>query len=172
MFFSSFVWAVFKYKKGYDSVLEVNKEDFYGCKKGKPIQGLKDGESEIKLDRSGPFYFISGYADNCEKGQKLIVLVLSPRSRGGATVSKAPPSVAKPAPPPSYHDDAHNSPSPSPTPVASPSIAPYHHEVSHEHDHHHHAPAPAPSTAVVYGGGGSLIGFSLTVTVAILSNLF
>ncbi|XP_057473979.1 early nodulin-like protein 4 [Actinidia eriantha] len=71
---------VFKYKKGSDSVLVVNKDDYYKCNKDKPTQALEDGDSLFKFDRSGPFFFISGHGDNCEKGQKLIIIVLAVRN--------------------------------------------------------------------------------------------
>ena len=58
----------------------VNKDDYYKCNKEKPTQALEDGDSIFKFDRSGPFFFISGHGDNCEKGQKLIIIVLAVRN--------------------------------------------------------------------------------------------
>jgi len=46
----------------------------------------------VKLDRSGPFYFISGAEGHCEKGQKLVTVVLSVR-RQFSYVSPAPSPV-------------------------------------------------------------------------------
>ncbi|CAI8609875.1 unnamed protein product [Vicia faba] len=80
---------VFKYKKGSDSVLEVTKEAYDKCNKTNPIKKLEDGNTEFTLDRSGPFYFIIGTDQNCEKGQKLNLVVISPR---GHTPSSAAPS--------------------------------------------------------------------------------
>ncbi|KAL7239253.1 hypothetical protein ACSBR2_005200 [Camellia fascicularis] len=37
----------------------------------------KDDNTKVKLNRSGPFYFISGEEGHCDKGQKLIVVVMS-----------------------------------------------------------------------------------------------
>ncbi|KDP24111.1 hypothetical protein JCGZ_25768 [Jatropha curcas] len=96
----------FKYKKGSDSVFVVKKDDFNSCNTKNPIQSLTDGDSLFTFDRSGPFYFISGHADNCKKGQKLIIIVLA--------VRPTKPS-ATPAPP---------SPSPLATPPESPSSLP------------------------------------------------
>nr|GMD86414.1 early nodulin-like protein 1 [Ipomoea batatas] len=62
---------LFKYKKGEDSVLVVHKRDYYHCNKTSPIHNLTDGHSRLKLTRPGEFYFISGQADNCDKGQKM-----------------------------------------------------------------------------------------------------
>ncbi|XP_010265565.1 PREDICTED: early nodulin-like protein 1 [Nelumbo nucifera] len=72
---------VWKYDANKDSVLRVTKEAYSSCNVSSPIAEYKDGNSKIVLDRSGPFYFISGANGHCEKGQKLIVVVLSPRSR-------------------------------------------------------------------------------------------
>ncbi|XP_018839584.1 early nodulin-like protein 1 [Juglans regia] len=85
----SLVW---KYDSGKDSVLQVNKEDYMNCNTSKPIEEYKDGNTKVKLDRSGPFYFISGAEGHCEKGQKLVVVVLSSR-RGYTGISPAPSPV-------------------------------------------------------------------------------
>ncbi|KAF5460984.1 hypothetical protein F2P56_020815 [Juglans regia] len=87
---------VFKYKKGTDSVLVVNKDDYDKCNTKNPIKKLEDGDSEFNLDRSGPFFFISGNEQNCEKGQKLIVTVLSVRHNN----KYPPPSSPTPLPTP------------------------------------------------------------------------
>nr|XP_043621761.1 early nodulin-like protein 2 [Erigeron canadensis] len=71
----------FKYNSGSDSVLVVNKGDYDSCNTNNPITTLTGGDSFINLNRSGPFYFISGNKTNCDQGQKLIVVVLSPKKR-------------------------------------------------------------------------------------------
>ncbi|XAR55525.1 hypothetical protein NMG60_11035619 [Bertholletia excelsa] len=86
---------IFKYKKGSDSVLVVNQEDYNNCNKAKPIQALSDGNSVFKFHASGPFFFISGEGDKCEKGQKLIVVVLAVRHHH---TRKAPASSPSPSP--------------------------------------------------------------------------
>ncbi|XP_019185074.1 PREDICTED: early nodulin-like protein 2 [Ipomoea nil] len=82
---------IFKYKKGEDSVLVVHKRDYYHCNKTSPIHNLTDGHSRITFTRPGEFFFISGQADNCDKGEKMVIVVLSPRP---------PPSSSSPAPAP------------------------------------------------------------------------
>ncbi|KAK3033308.1 hypothetical protein RJ639_033776 [Escallonia herrerae] len=109
---------VFKYKAGSDSVLIVNKDEYNKCNKANPLLSFNDGESEFKLDRSGLHFFISGQADNCEKGQKLIVLVMAPRN----TTHKAPKTpvpVVTPPPSPSPSTAAASSPAVSPPPQAA-----------------------------------------------------
>ncbi|KAJ0965838.1 hypothetical protein J5N97_026976 [Dioscorea zingiberensis] len=70
----SLVWK-FDGKK--DSVLRVSREDYLACRTSAPIEEHKDGNTVVKLDKSGAFYFISGSSEACEKGEKLIVVVMS-----------------------------------------------------------------------------------------------
>ncbi|PON54323.1 Phytocyanin domain containing protein [Parasponia andersonii] len=66
---------VFEYKN--DSVLLVDKWGYYHCDASKPIIAFNNGNSTVKLDRSGFFYFSSGAPDHCKKGQRMIVDVMS-----------------------------------------------------------------------------------------------
>ncbi|MCL7027801.1 hypothetical protein MKW94_008538 [Papaver nudicaule] len=73
----SLVW---KYETGKDSVLQVTRENYLNCVSTKPIAEYKDGtNTKVVLNKSGPYYFISGAKGHCEKGQKLIVVVMAPR---------------------------------------------------------------------------------------------
>ncbi|CAL0323633.1 unnamed protein product [Lupinus luteus] len=92
----------FKYQIDHDSVLVVTKEAYDTCNTTHPIHAMEHGDSETKLDKPGPFYFISGKVDHCKLGQKLTVVVLS----------------SGPAPSPSHgsHDHpGHYAPAPAPT---------------------------------------------------------
>ncbi|CAN4094138.1 unnamed protein product [Withania somnifera] len=95
---------VFKFKLGEDSVLLVDKDDYNKCNKEKPILELKHGNSKFKFEGSGPYYFISGHEDNCEKGQKLKVVVLSLNHHKAQSASSPAPVVSvgpvSPAPAP------------------------------------------------------------------------
>ncbi|KAF8050611.1 hypothetical protein N665_1923s0002 [Sinapis alba] len=87
----------FKYAKGSDSVQEVAKADYEGCNVKNPIKKFDNGETEVALKRSGPFYFISGNQEHCTKGQKLIVFVLGIRTQPKVPISPAKaPSTAQP----------------------------------------------------------------------------
>ncbi|XP_004301993.1 PREDICTED: early nodulin-like protein 1 [Fragaria vesca subsp. vesca] len=89
----------FRYKKGSNSVMVVTKEDYYSCINKNPIQSLTDGDSVFKFERSGPFFFISGNADDCQNGQKLIVVVLALRhkyDRGTTPLVPSSSPVASP----------------------------------------------------------------------------
>ncbi|XP_040997855.1 early nodulin-like protein 1 [Juglans microcarpa x Juglans regia] len=90
----SLVW---NYDPSKDSVLQVSEKDYESCSTSSPIAIYKDGSSKVKLDRSGPFYFISGVEGHCEKGQKLATVVLSVRRRF-SDVSPAPSPVESEGP--------------------------------------------------------------------------
>ncbi|ANM70882.1 early nodulin-like protein 1 [Arabidopsis thaliana] len=92
----------FKYAKGSDSVQQVMKADFDGCNVRNPIKNFENGESVVTLDRSGAFYFISGNQDHCQKGQKLIVVVLAVRNQPSAPAHSPVPSVSPTQPPKSH----------------------------------------------------------------------
>ncbi|KAF3650478.1 putative checkpoint serine/threonine-protein kinase BUB1-like [Capsicum annuum] len=87
---------VFKFQIGLDSVLLVTKDDYNNCNKNKPILELKNGNSKFKFEGSGPFYFISGHEDNCERGLKLMIVVLSPNHKahkGQGPIGSSPTPV-------------------------------------------------------------------------------
>ncbi|XP_047337029.1 early nodulin-like protein 1 [Impatiens glandulifera] len=114
---------LFKYKNGEDSVLIVNKGDYDNCKKQNPIQKLDGGDSVFMFDRSGSFYFISGHFDNCEKGQKLLVVVMAVRNKfpQPAPFPGSAPSPLVHAPPPSALAPATNVPEMGPSQGSLPS---------------------------------------------------
>ncbi|KAF7030465.1 hypothetical protein CFC21_042003 [Triticum aestivum] len=69
--------------EGADSVLLVTEPDFDACNTRSPVRRLEDagGRPEFRFDRSGAFFFISGDEDRCQKGKKLYVVVMAPRSQ-------------------------------------------------------------------------------------------
>ncbi|KAG6793827.1 hypothetical protein POTOM_003051 [Populus tomentosa] len=117
---------VFKYNKGSDSVLLVTKDDYNSCKTKKPLKTMGSGSSVFQLDKSGPYFFISGNEDNCRKGQKLTVVVLSGKPKQAPTPVSQPPAMSPKAPSPVAHNNPSPAPSKSPSPVAlnNPSPAP------------------------------------------------
>ncbi|VVB08951.1 unnamed protein product [Arabis nemorensis] len=58
--------SVFRYEAGKDSVLEVTRDAYKNCNTTNPLANYTDGGTKVKLDRSGPFYFISGADGHCE----------------------------------------------------------------------------------------------------------
>ncbi|KAJ0229082.1 Early nodulin-like protein 21 [Hirschfeldia incana] len=65
----------FKYKK--DSVMQVTKEGYKQCNSSHPRFFSNTGKTRFMFDHSAPYYFISGTSGHCEKGQKMIVEVIS-----------------------------------------------------------------------------------------------
>ncbi|CAN6869367.1 unnamed protein product [Brassica oleracea var. botrytis] len=127
----------FKYAKGSDSVQQVMKADYYGCNVRNPLEKFDNGETEVNLNRSGPFYFISGNQDRCLKGQKLIVVVLAIRLPKKVPISPVkPPSTTQP--PQAHSPDSPVAPAKAPSTARPPKS---HSPVSPV------APAKAPSTA-------------------------
>lgn len=97
----------------------VIKDDYYSCNIKKPIRSLTDGDSIFKFDRSGPFYFISGNADYCNKGQRLIIVVMAVRPKPQPAPVPVPQSPSPVAAPPSS-SPLHLPPSPVESPSDSP----------------------------------------------------
>jgi len=87
-----FFLTVWKYDGQKDSVLQVTKEAYAACNTTNPIEEYKDGNTKVKLDKSGPFYFISGAEGHCEKGQKIVVVVLSQKHKQVGYVGSPAPS--------------------------------------------------------------------------------
>ncbi|CAL1385190.1 unnamed protein product [Linum trigynum] len=106
----SLVW---KYDGTKDSVLEVSKKAYLACNVTDPIAEYKDGNTKVKLERAGAHYFISGADGHCKEGQKVIIVVLSPRTAAAA----ASPGFA-PAPSPGSAEEDQ------PQQVMSPAVAP------------------------------------------------
>ncbi|KAJ1273437.1 hypothetical protein BS78_06G280500 [Paspalum vaginatum] len=82
----------FKYNKDDDSVMVVTEDDYNNCRAARPIFFSNNGDTEVELDRPGPFYFISGVPGHCERGQRMVVKVL-----GQGAPPPAPPSPPSPS---------------------------------------------------------------------------
>uniref|UniRef100_A0A0C9RRZ7 TSA: Wollemia nobilis Ref_Wollemi_Transcript_15935_939 transcribed RNA sequence n=1 Tax=Wollemia nobilis TaxID=56998 RepID=A0A0C9RRZ7_9CONI len=115
---------VFKYPAKQDSVLVVTPEAFQKCNTSSPAASYDDGNTVFKFPKSGPFYFVSGSEGHCEKGQKLVVVVMTSggRSRGAASAPAVAPVVASPALSPAVTVPADDGPAMSP--FGSPAVAP------------------------------------------------
>ncbi|XP_010438156.1 PREDICTED: early nodulin-like protein 1 [Camelina sativa] len=99
-------FLVWKYDMKVDSVLEVTKEDYDSCNTAKPLKQYKDGHTEVHLDKSGPYFFISGAPGNCAKGEKITLVVLSERPSGDGSVAPKASPVSPTAPAPAPHNAA------------------------------------------------------------------
>ncbi|XP_039052711.1 mavicyanin-like [Hibiscus syriacus] len=76
---------------GNDSVLVVDKWDYYQCNSNNPVYSLKDGNVVVNLDRPGSLYFISGILHHCKNGERLMIKVMGLHQR-----PKPPPAIANP----------------------------------------------------------------------------
>ncbi|CAM0909465.1 unnamed protein product [Alopecurus aequalis] len=123
---------LFVYPKDADSVLLVDQAAYNACNTTTYITKFEGGSTVFTLDRSGPFFFISGNQASCTANQKLIVVVLAtehtPPSHSPMPPSSMPPTSAPPAMspmspafPPSM---APPSGTPTPSPMSPPSMAP------------------------------------------------
>ncbi|KAK9101763.1 hypothetical protein Sjap_019017 [Stephania japonica] len=93
-------YLVWKYDGKKDSVLQVSRGDYMNCNTKSPIEEHKDGNTTVRLDRSGPYFFISGADGHCQKGQRMIVVVMSHRVRRvfmGITPAPSPMEIDGPA---------------------------------------------------------------------------
>ncbi|KAM3411981.1 hypothetical protein ACQJBY_003571 [Aegilops geniculata] len=133
---------VFKFDAATDSVLEVTRADYDRCNTASPIATYKASGAVVPLPPGGQRFrhFISGAPGNCQKGERVIVLVMS--DKHGRRVPAAAPAPA-------------HSPSSSAGLVEAPAHAP--------------APAPATGAAwrTASGSGsvvlGALLGALLVV---------
>ncbi|PKI70223.1 hypothetical protein CRG98_009415 [Punica granatum] len=92
-------YLVWKEDAKSDWVLEVTRQGYETCNTSNPVRSYSDGSTRVKLDRSGPFFFISGVKGHCEKGQKLEVVVLSEdHHRKSEAPSPAPANSTAPTP--------------------------------------------------------------------------
>ncbi|KAL5704621.1 hypothetical protein ACHQM5_023020 [Ranunculus cassubicifolius] len=94
-----------------DSVLQVTKKDYKSCNISSPLVKYQNETTMIELNKSGPYYFISGAKGHCEQGQKMIVVVISGVHTFRGRISPAP----APSPMVVEYDDGSPAVAPSPT---------------------------------------------------------
>ncbi|PWA56640.1 early nodulin-like protein 9 [Artemisia annua] len=110
--------VLFNYQAGKDSVVEVSKEDYDNCNSASPIAKYTDGHTEVKLEKSGPHYFISGLVENCKNNEKIVIVVMADRSKSPPSSPPSPaPAEESPYPPPAPATEDYN-------PTSAPSDAP------------------------------------------------
>lgn len=71
--------AVWNYDPEKDSVLGVTREAYLTCNTTEPMASYKNSSTVVILNHSGAYYFISGNSIYCQKGEKVIVVVMSER---------------------------------------------------------------------------------------------
>ncbi|THU47969.1 hypothetical protein C4D60_Mb09t21280 [Musa balbisiana] len=90
---------LFAYLPDEDSVLLVNADAYNSCNTSSFVDFFNDGNTVFTFTRSGHFYFISGKKDNCEKNEKLVVVVMADRSNSSSLAPAPLPASASPPPP-------------------------------------------------------------------------
>ncbi|TKW17178.1 hypothetical protein SEVIR_5G349200v4 [Setaria viridis] len=120
----------FTYQPGNDSVLLVDRKAYDACDTGAPMDTFTDGNTVFTFTHSGPFYFISGNKDNCNRDEKLIVVVMGERAavanatQPGAGLAPSPNSGPYSAysPPPPFGIEISPAAYPPPS-AAAPKVA-------------------------------------------------
>ncbi|CAH8309069.1 unnamed protein product [Eruca vesicaria subsp. sativa] len=121
---------LFVYQPNQDSVLQVTRDAYDSCNTDAPTAKFSDGKTSFALTHSGPYYFISGNKDNCNKNEKLVVIVMADRNGNNNSTTSSPPSPAPApsslAPSPELAPSAESPPSPPPMtgPFESPAPTP------------------------------------------------
>ncbi|MBA0626479.1 hypothetical protein Godav_004143 [Gossypium davidsonii] len=73
-------------------------EAHVSCNTSNSIAEYEDGSTKVMLQQSGPLYFTRGAKGHCEQGQKLVVVMLSPRHRyTGISPAPSPADFEGPA---------------------------------------------------------------------------
>ncbi|XP_071683390.1 early nodulin-like protein 14 [Lolium perenne] len=86
----------FRYAKN-DSVLVVTRDDYKVCRGDRPALRLDGGEeARLRLERSGPLYFISGAPGHCDAGQRLTVRVMAQHDDASSSPADAPAASTRP----------------------------------------------------------------------------
>ncbi|CAK8542870.1 unnamed protein product [Lathyrus sativus] len=66
----------FKYVAGKDSVVRVNGSDFQSCSVPWAAPVLGSGHDTVVLTTYGRRWYVSGFANHCKNGQKLVITVV------------------------------------------------------------------------------------------------
>ncbi|XP_043692264.1 early nodulin-like protein 3 [Telopea speciosissima] len=107
---------LFDYSADKDSVVQVKKEDYDSCNSTSPIKSYTGGHNSITFNKNGPYYFISGVQENCQKNEKMVIVVMADRSNRSSTTNQT--TSASPPSPSGYIE---NAPAPSPVTEIAPS---------------------------------------------------
>lgn len=72
--------------------MAVTDAEYKKCNSTRPIFFSNTGNTVYRFNHSGSFYFISGVSGHCEKGQRMIVKVMSSEDSGSDGGSSSPSS--------------------------------------------------------------------------------
>ncbi|CAD5182982.1 unnamed protein product [Musa acuminata subsp. malaccensis] len=108
---------LFVYPPVEDSVLLVDKDAYDACNTNSFIDKRDDGNTVFTLNRSGPFYFISGVEANCMRNESVVIVVMADRTNRSSSSSSPPPSPSAASSPPPPPESAEATPAPAPAPA-------------------------------------------------------
>ncbi|XP_021757531.1 mavicyanin-like [Chenopodium quinoa] len=91
---------MFLYPPSQDSVIQVTPQSYKTCNIKDPILFMNDGNSLFNITQPGDFYFTSGEAGHCQKGQKLHIFL-----DGKGAIAYAPSEAETAADGPSYQQN-------------------------------------------------------------------
>ena len=85
-----------------DSVLEVTRDDYNRCSTAAPLATHRatagGGAATVPLPRSGPYYFVGGAPGSCQKGERLLLVVMSDKHGRSRLRGLAPVPALAPTP--------------------------------------------------------------------------
>ena len=67
--------AVFAYRPGLNTVVQIEKNDFDHCTSRNTIATYFQGDTSVTLDKPGDYFFFCSVGKRCEAGQRLKVTV-------------------------------------------------------------------------------------------------
>ncbi|KAJ7546295.1 hypothetical protein O6H91_08G034000 [Diphasiastrum complanatum] len=104
----------FNYQAEANSVVQVNREHFDACNATDYIASYGNGKTVVELNRTGPYWFISGVNNNCNQGQKFGIMVFAKTHGASPPIYTMSPESA-PAPSPYAGSPSHVANAPVPT---------------------------------------------------------
>ncbi|WOG94845.1 hypothetical protein DCAR_0314142 [Daucus carota subsp. sativus] len=90
---------IFKYNKEFHNVLQVSYENYKSCNATNPIAIFTTGNDSITIKSPAHFFYICGYPQHCQAGQKVDIRVPRSVAPGPAPGPSLPPTSAPRIPP-------------------------------------------------------------------------
>ncbi|RZC55441.1 hypothetical protein C5167_014288 [Papaver somniferum] len=85
---------LFTYKTQYHNVMQVTHPQYQACNVTAPLKTFTTGNDSITITRNGHYYYLCGFPDHCQQGQKVDIRVARLTTASSATSPAASPSSA------------------------------------------------------------------------------
>ncbi|XP_024365178.1 uncharacterized protein [Physcomitrium patens] len=131
----------FRYDPTEYNLQQVSSNDYSTCNTLHPIRQYQSGNDVVKLRTAGTYYYISGFAGDCNEGGMLMKVVVA-QSLGPASAGESPPPLNH-SPPPQNHPPPAASNSPPPANIPPPP----HHSPPPPPPPPHSSPPPTPASS-------------------------